>query len=934
MARSLQHAAMRTLGVLGVAVIAWSLPLAALAVSLPGGGPKRNDCLVEVMVNGSGFPGAGPFTGATCADGDACDADGARNGSCLFTPMVCLNVAEARCNAPAQISRITFKGKLGKRAFATTALDGAVAALGLPQSGAVCSPPADLVVPTGGYDKHGLPVRGAVQIRATSRTTKGTDKDRFDFVCLPGTAPQPTTTTTTSTTLATPTTLGPGETTSTTTSTTSSTTLPAGTPGAGLVATITGAAIDAAGKVAVTFALTDAAGVAVVPRTGATSNPNEARVRFTIARLEVLDETAENFTTTFTRYRNYITGPAAGGSQPTYDTTGTFALVDAANGTWTYTFGRTLPADLPRTLTHTLGAQIERTVDGVRNVANPIFDFVPDGSAVVTRRELTTTAQCNGCHDPLALHGGGRREVRLCQLCHTDQAIDPDSGNEIDLKHMVHRIHMGKDLPSIVDGAVGAKYEIIGFGGASVRFAEKVNTCASGPFESVPCTSAADCAGSPCTGTATTGVGFPTDVRNCQVCHGAGATVADHQAKPSALACTGCHDDVNPSENVLNGLAPGEGHVAGPQPDAFCRLCHKDSQDTEFDITVPGAHVIPARSATLAGLQGDIVGATGAAGTPVTVTFHIRDGAGTPLASLAAMNRVALALSGPTTDFGGTSAPLITPTAVGGGSTGTLTGPDGAGVYTYVTAASLPADAAGTWRVGLEARRTVVVNGQNVSEALQNPVLDFSVDGSPVVARRTVVDGAKCAGCHGTFSKDVSIHGNLRNRVEYCVVCHNPNETDGGRRKSAVAGGADPDTNPITFKEMIHKIHRGEALERQPYLVYGFGAAPKNYGANDFGEVRFPGDLRNCETCHATGTWRLPLPAGVLPTVVSSIVGGVEQVSGHVPPVTDACTSCHDSAAAAAHAETNTTGSGAEACAVCHGEGSIEAVSAVHARDP
>jgi len=226
------------------------------------------------------------------------------------------------------------------------------------------------------------------------------------------------------------------------------------------------------------------------------------------------------------------------------------------------------------------------------------------------------------------------------------------------------------------------------------------------------------------------------------------------------------------------------------------------------------------------------------------------------------------------------------------------------------------------------------VNGQSVNEALQNPVLDFSVDGSPVVARRTVVEQANCSGCHGTFSKDFSIHGNLRNQVEYCVVCHNPNATDGARRKNAIAGGADPDTNAITFKEMIHKIHRGEALERQPYIVYGFGAAPKNYGANNFGEVLFPGDLRDCETCHASGTQLLPPPPDLLPTVRSTIVGGVEQVTDHVPPITNACTACHDSDAAAAHAETNTAASGAEACAVCHGEGAIEAVSVVHAIAP
>ena len=58
----------------------------------------------------------------------------------------------------------------------------------------------------------------------------------------------------------------------------------------------------------------------------------------------------------------------------------------------------------------------------------------------------------------------------------------------------------------------------------------------------------------------------------------------------------------------------------------------------------------------------------------------------------------------------------------------------------------------------------------------------------------------------------------------------------------------------------------------------------------------------------------------------------VEVAAGSISPITDACTSCHDSAEARAHAETNTTSSGAEACVVCHGEDSIAPVSEVHAR--
>ena len=916
-------ATLRALVVAGIVVVFAGL---SGAVTLPGGGPKKSDCLVVLMTNGVGFPAAGALRGATCADGDVCDGDGQRNGACLFTPMVCVNTIDAgnpSCSA-AQVSTIGFKGKVGKTKLDTAAFDGAVAGLGLPTGATACSIPVDLPVPVGGPNIKGEFVRGTAEVRAKAKTAKGTDKDTFAFTCLPGVGPGATSTSTSSSTTTSTSTSNPDATTSTTTST-----LPAGVPGAGLHAEITGVTISAAGQVVVTFTLTDDAGVPITPVPASTTDPNQARARFAIARIDVGPKTVD-LTQEFTHYVNYLTNASG---LPTYDsgaTASNYVLTDVASGTWTYTFNKKIPLGFPTDLTHTVGAQIQRTYAGEALVANPTLDFVPNGSAVTTVREDVETAQCNACHNPLQAHGGGRREVKLCVLCHTQGSAS--NGTPIDFKNMVHRIHRGKDLPSVTDGPVGARY---GFTSAfgTTTFAEKVMVCVGGPSESAPCELDADCgSGGTCSGEASEGVAFPQDLRNCEKCHSGGSTAAHYKTQPSAAACTGCHDDVNPSEEIVGDLQPGEGHLAGPQPDTYCNLCHKDTADDEFDITIPGAHTIPTRSATLAGLQGDLVSATATPGNPVQVQFRIRDGAGTALTTFAGFGRIAFAISGSTRDYGASTVPLIAPTAFGGGATGTLTGPDGTGLATYTTAASLPADAVGTWTVGMEARRGVTVNGQTVNEALANPVLDFSVDGGAVVARRDVVDGANCAHCHGTFSKDFSIHGNLRNNVEYCVICHNPNGTDFGRRKNAVAFGADPNDQSIDFKHLIHKIHRGENLEQQPYIVNGFGAAPKNYTAHNFGEVRFPGDLRDCETCHAKGTNLLPLPSGVLPTVHSQVSGGLEVVVGHIGPITDACTSCHDDDAVAAHAETMTTASGAEACVVCHGEGSIAAVSEVHAR--
>ena len=936
--------------------LAVSLALPVRATTVPGGGPPKTDCYAQLSASGDAFPVDGAALGVVCSDGAACDADGQVNGVCEIPAGICLGVATSGCT-PKPVASATLTGKLRSKAAsaAKTQLTSDIAALGsatntLAQAGGTgqCTAVTSLHVPVGGPDKNGSFTNGRLALQLKAKTQShpgGTDNDRYQIVCVSAGTPPPvsTTSTSTSTTVTTVTTV-----TTTTSTSTTSTTLPTpGLPGAGLQSTVTAATISAAGVVTVTFTLTDTAGNPIAPIAASTTDPTKARVRFTIARLEPVDETSNGLTTTFTHFVNYVTQHVTNATthlssdQPTFDSGGSLATVDAAAGVYTYTFKTTLPAGFPATLTHRIGGQVGRTVGGASLTANPTFDFVPAGGPVTTERELTTTQQCNGCHDPLEAHGGGRREVRLCQTCHTDQAIDVQTGNTIDFKVMIHRIHDGKDLPSVNAGAVGTSYGV-----SRSVFAEKVAACVGGPLAHVKCTTDADCGtGGTCTGSIVTGVGFPQDIRNCTKCHGAGATVIDFRSKPSAAACTSCHDDVNPSQTATAAGPPGTGHLPGPQPEALCTVCHKPTADTEYDITVPGAHTIPEQSAQLTGIHAQILSASGTAGNPVTATFKLTDDSGATITSLASFNRLAFAYSGPTVPDFGSIPPagqnltagdqVIAPTAVGGGSSGTLTGPDVDGVFTYVSSAgnALPATATGTWRIGIEGRRTVSLTvptghaAESANEALQNAVLDFSVDGSTAQARRQVVDIANCQSCHGVFSQGFSIHGNLRNQTEYCVVCHNPSNSDFAFRKGVA--NADPDDATIDLKHMIHKLHTGASLTHAPYVIYGFGG-----NANDFSDVLFPGDRRDCASCHKGTTFQLPLPTGAHPTLLTQVNGANETVVGSTPPIQDACLACHDSDAAAAHAQTNTTGAGAEACEVCHGEGAIAAVSQVHAVGP
>ena len=205
------------------------------------------------------------------------------------------------------------------------------------------------------------------------------------------------------------------------------------------------------------------------------------------------------------------------------------------------------------------------------------YDFVPDGSSMTQTRNIVSTDACVECHGPdFHGHGGDRRTVANCVTCHQPDSYDANSGNTLDFKVMLHKIHAGGDLASIPgpDGEVyddpntatdesadNGEYAIWGYRDAKHDWAD---------------------------------VAFPAVIANCTKCHtGTGEDVDNWKNVPNRAVCGSCHDTVD--------FVTGENHPGGPETsDASCTVCHsastiegyhdwaaKDPRDTpEFDLSL------------------------------------------------------------------------------------------------------------------------------------------------------------------------------------------------------------------------------------------------------------------------------------------------------------------------------------------------------------
>ena len=602
-----------------------------------------------------------------------------------------------------------------------------------------------------------------------------------------------------------------------------------------------------------------------------TDSTDYRNVRFTLAKLMPGAAAGDS-----SFWVSYIYSGSSGNATYERGDAGTFsASASGLDGEYTYQYsfdmdGVTDPATAAL-ITYDVASAHRIAIQYSGNVDNATQDFLPNTlpegpvfTAVAVSRDIVLSASCNECHVRLAMHGSDRVNVDYCVTCHS-----PGGTPDADFKVMIHKLHRGSELPSVLSGAT---YEVGGhdYGGTA--------------------------------GTGVGGIVFPQDIRNCTKCH-TGATLSDNwKDVPNKEACGSCHDDLN--------FTTGANHVGGAATNAQCAGCHPAAGTV---AAVTETHVIPEQVAALSFLYTIVSVTNTAPGEFPVVTFSVTD----PTAAGAAYDinndpefqpgggahSLSVLLGWNNDDYTNTDSTSTPAQPVRiNALSGAVDNLDG--TFTVASTVSIPDLTTGSGTVAIEGHPAVETVAGSGTYDLRVPVLgavqSFTITDVAASDRRTVVSATtRCNNCH----ENLNLHGsNRNNNTQLCVICHNANATDISVRPVGGLGADGKAEEAIDFKYMIHAIHGGESSQHgfrtAGIQVYGYGGS-----LHDYSHVRMPDstlNLKNCGGCH-TSTIRFP-NATALPTTVKTGSDVAEPNDDtNYTPVASACSSCHDGIASKTH---------------------------------
>jgi len=557
-------------------------------------------------------------------------------------------------------------------------------------------------------------------------------------------------------------------------------------------------------------------------------------------------------------------------------TDGTFT--DNLDGTYTFASDATMDAGYTNTDYPTRGAVYDATATYRAGIAfgghggpasSPIYDFRPsDGTtdaATISSRNIVATATCEKCHgNEFHGHGGDRKSVENCVMCHNPTANASDLANNLaggetdstNMSVMIHNIHNGTDDYWVYRSRAGGNW--YSWGAVDEPTGVLTGTADDNLVAKARSTHQ---------------MTFPDKAYNCTVCHETGTTTMSDglywQTAPSRVGCgDSCHTGVD-------WVAGGTGtlHSGGPQTDdTGCAECHPaagTSKSIEVAHSTANTTIIAAAdlaldtpeytvAVSIVDAAGADVAATDIAGTATSVKVVISDANGViDHTAVADFGHANLFVYGPRA----LAQPVLTTAAAAGGggyyasnnlaTDAKATATAGSIMYQLDTATGLTA---GTYAAYVD----IVNAGGDATDGYQAPSVakvNFQV-GTTTVEAQTA---GSCYDCHGETTmhggKTSSHRHDTKFDAETCAACHD--YTLGSPSSTAYDWlGAKP------IRKRVHAVHGAKKLyagaiadgktatEADAFVDEVVGHAPAVEG-HVWSHISFPSELNDCAgSCH------------------------------------------------------------------------------------